>query len=478
LKELAKERLAVLRATHPATKLSDAQLAIAREYGFSSWRALKAEIEHRRAPNVAEFVRACSAGNVDALRELLRNDPDLARERIAGGTSGLHLAVRHPDALRVLIEHGADPNMRDAGDNASALHFAAALGNLESVRILLDAGADVHGTGDVHKGDVIGWAAGTGNEAVIELLLERGARHHIFSAIALGDLALVERLIKQNPDYLSRRRSRFENEQTPLHAAFAPPDGLVGKPNYAMVERLIELGADVEAKDDKGRTPLAVAMLRGDREAMRLLKAAGAKEPQPLEGPHLMKEIAAVASSIRKSAPMFRVPDMRATLRWYESIGFAVEDRYEEGGDLMFARLSFGQGEFTLSPGATVGPRDVSLWFFTDRVQELYELLKERQLRMAQAALTSDSSKEPEVRFEEDIYEPFYGGRQFSIRDNNDLSLIFWQPAWLQPPSAETSSTIRKLITFPCGRGRDAWPRSRRVRSPRVNHGRLLPIYG
>jgi hypothetical protein len=37
------------------------------------------------------------------------------------------------------------------------------------------------------------------------------------------------------------------------------------------------------------------------------------------------------------------------------------------------------------------------------------------------------------VRFEEDLYEPFYGGRQFSIRDNNDLSLIFWQPTWLQP---------------------------------------------
>ena len=58
LKKLAKERLATLRATSPATKLAHAQLAIAREYGFSSWGALKAEIDRRRAPNVAEFVRA------------------------------------------------------------------------------------------------------------------------------------------------------------------------------------------------------------------------------------------------------------------------------------------------------------------------------------------------------------------------------------------------------------------------------------
>ena len=37
--EAAAERL---RATNPAAKLSEAQLAIARQYGFSSWRALKA----------------------------------------------------------------------------------------------------------------------------------------------------------------------------------------------------------------------------------------------------------------------------------------------------------------------------------------------------------------------------------------------------------------------------------------------------
>ena len=130
---------------------------------------------------------------------------------------------------------------------------------------------------------------------------------------------------------------------------------------------------------------------------------------------------------------MFTVRDMRATVRWYESIGFSVHDRYEDGGELTFARLSLGSGEFTLSPGATTGPRDVSLWFLTDRVQDLYEPLKERQFLVAQALLSGGSSETPEVRFDEDLYEPFYGGRQFSIRDINDLSLVFWQPPWLKP---------------------------------------------
>jgi ankyrin repeat protein len=442
LKKLAKERLALLRRRNPATKLADAQLAIAREYGFPSWRALKAELDLRRAPNVAEFMRACAAGHVDTLRELLQKDPGFARERLAGGTTGLHVAVRHPEAVRLLLEHGADPNARDVGDNATPLHFAAANGTLDSVRLLLDAGADVHGSGDVHNGDVIGWAARVGNEAVINLLLERGARHHIFSAMALRDRELVQKLVEEDPDCLLRRRSRFENGHTPLHAAFASPDGLgflAGRPDYAMLDLLIELGADVDTSDDKGRTPLAMAMLRGDDEAIRLLRAAGAKKPPVAlrAQPDAKAEMIAAAKSVKKISPMFAVRDLRATVRWYQSIGFTPQDEYEDCGELVFARLTFGNGEFTLGPGGNPGPANVSLWFFTDRVQELYEVLKARQLRAAGHA-SNAADGEVEVRFEEDLYTPFYGGRQFSIRDVNGLALIFWQPEWLAPSGEST----------------------------------------
>ena len=77
------------------------------------------------------------------------------------------------------------------------------------------------------------------------------------------------------------------------------------------------------------------------------------------------------------------------------------------------------------------------MWFFTDRVQELYEALKARQLRAAGRA-SNAAAGEFEVRFDEDLYTPFYGGRQFSIRDINGLSLIFWQPEWLAPSGEST----------------------------------------
>jgi hypothetical protein len=47
LRAQAKERLEVIRADAPDAQLSDAQLAVARDYGFPSWRALKAEVDRR-----------------------------------------------------------------------------------------------------------------------------------------------------------------------------------------------------------------------------------------------------------------------------------------------------------------------------------------------------------------------------------------------------------------------------------------------
>lgn len=46
IKNEAKRRLSVLRANDPELKLTSVQFDIAREYGFSSWRALRTALEH------------------------------------------------------------------------------------------------------------------------------------------------------------------------------------------------------------------------------------------------------------------------------------------------------------------------------------------------------------------------------------------------------------------------------------------------
>ncbi len=339
--------------------------------------------------------------------------------------------------MRLLLDRGADPNAREPGDNATPLHFAAGHGSLGAVRALLDAGADPQGVGDLHQMDVIGWATcfAEPRRDVVELLVARGARHHVFSAIALGDADLVRRVVAEEPAALSRRLSRFEQEQSALHYVIAPGDGLVGGTfrtggHYRTLDVLLQLGADLEARDAMGRTPLEVAMLRGDADAMGRLHAAGARLPSmpPGEPSH---GAPAPAGSIDRLAPMLGVPDMAATIAWYQDIGFTLAGSHGGNGAIDWACVSLGKVEIMLVPSGSPwrGPsRGLSLWLYTDRLDDVYAHLKRLQLQHARALLTPGATDGPEVRFTVDLHTAFYGLREFGVRDPNGVELMFAQP--------------------------------------------------
>jgi ankyrin repeat protein/uncharacterized glyoxalase superfamily protein PhnB len=434
LKKLAKDHLAELRKNDPKARLSDAQLAIARDHGFPSWRALKAEVDRRNASPVDAFLDACHRGDVATMRTQLDRDASLVRARHSSGTTPLHAALSYPDAVRLLIERGTDVNARDKGDNALPLHFAAGGASLEVVRMLLDAGSDVHGAGDDHKMDVIGWACchADARRDVVALLLERGARHNIFSAIACNDLEAVRHVVAENPKQLERRLSHNEQEQTPVHYVIKAADGLVGGTfrtgeHYKTLALLIELGADVSAKDAKGRTPLEIAMLQGDREAMRLLHAAGAKVPEPRES----KRQADLSRSVKKIVPMLGARDIDATLAWYQAIGFELTGRHGEDGKIDWAEVTFGEARIMFVPSPDQSRKDtagVSLWMETNRLDDLYERLKQMQMQRSRATLAGETPEVPDLQFTADLYTAFYGQREFGVKDPNGVELMFWQP--------------------------------------------------
>ena len=56
LKKLAKTRLRELRGQDPQAKMAAAQLQVAREHGFTSWRSLKANVDDQRGKKVASPV--------------------------------------------------------------------------------------------------------------------------------------------------------------------------------------------------------------------------------------------------------------------------------------------------------------------------------------------------------------------------------------------------------------------------------------
>jgi catechol 2,3-dioxygenase-like lactoylglutathione lyase family enzyme len=254
----------------------------------------------------------------------------------------------------------------------------------------------------------------------VSLLLERGAQHHIFSAICVGDLELIQRVVEQNPETLERRMSRFEHGQTPLHFA-------ISRKRYDILDLLIELGADLEAQDWHGRTAMAVAMLHGDREAMTRLHAAGAKEPRAVAPADFAARMKALGGTVKKGVPMIKVSDIARSLAWYTALGFEEVARYEDDGVVNFGMVSFGAAEVMLNMFGATGPHDASLWFYTDSVDAIYELLKSRQLDAATATLGGGAAGQDGVVFAQDIEDMFYGARQFCIRDPDGYELYFIQ---------------------------------------------------
>lgn len=423
LKKLAKDRLRELRRANPQAKLADALLSVARDHGFSSWRALKAEVDRRLGDNVASFFAACTKGDVETMRTLLAADANLARAVATdrhygawkyGGWTALHEAARHGplDAVRMLLAHGADPNARDEGDNTYPLHWAAARGHFEIMGALLDAGGDVNGFGADHAGDVIGWGTfftepGKDVRAVAGFLVARGARHSIFSALSVGDADLVRAVVEEDPDALERRLSKFEHGVTPLQLAIV-------KRRDDLVDLLIELGADLEAEDLHGQTALAGAIALGNEHAAERLRAAGAKPPKTIPSTDLKEGVSKLAGSVTHTMSMILVPDVAATLDWYVSIGFTEVDRVGDDGSVNWGLLRLGGAHLMVSMNGTSGRQSVSLWFYTPQVDDLYQLFKARQLADRQS-----------IEIVQDIYNPFYGGREFGIRDLNGYEVWF-----------------------------------------------------
>src|SRR5262245_53169468 len=98
LRKLAKDRLRELRRKNSKAKLSNAQLDVARDHGFPSWRALKAEVDRRQSGNAAVFFDVCSRGDVETVRTLLAQDPNLVHATNPAadhaGWTGLHTAAQ------------------------------------------------------------------------------------------------------------------------------------------------------------------------------------------------------------------------------------------------------------------------------------------------------------------------------------------------------------------------------------------------
>ena len=93
-------------------------------------------------PKVQSFIDAVRRADADAVRKMLHADKTLATARDNGGASALmHAALLGgPDVMRLLLDAGADPNVRDDRQHATALGWAEFFGREDIAELIRDKG--------------------------------------------------------------------------------------------------------------------------------------------------------------------------------------------------------------------------------------------------------------------------------------------------------------------------------------------------
>lgn len=245
-------------------KLHDAQVVVARGYGFDSWAAMKRKIESLTQSPLEQFDVAVREGDASRARELLAKHGDVRAKinerRFDFDSPAIHQAKKNLPLVDVLLEFGADINARSTfwagsfgilefdltldqakplmergakltawaaaglglpeelksilsaapgalhergGDGKTVLHCAS---TREIADILVDAGAELDARDTDHNATALQYLIR--DEEIARLLIDRGASVDIFAAARLGDSRLVEQCLRGDPGFAEARIGR------------------------------------------------------------------------------------------------------------------------------------------------------------------------------------------------------------------------------------------------------------------------------
>jgi len=266
------------------------------------------------------LMRAALLGNLDAVQVFVAHDETNVFDAGSTGQTPLHCAclISNMELINQFIEldsEGRALKMRDNEGNTPFLECAQPPVLNEPFEFLLEAGADVNEENNNGENALL-FAARNGATKTITFLLEKGIT---YKATKKGNTPLHEVALRKNLAGVKifldgvagvDLRQKNEDGDTPLSSACAGGDPEIvkllisknadvndncmhaaAKFNRPPIVRLLSTHkADIDKKNEKGETPLILAVEENLPDMCQLLLEAGAKWDIKYENPELSKK--------------------------------------------------------------------------------------------------------------------------------------------------------------------------------------------
>ena len=328
---------------------------------------------------VYNFVAAAGLGDTSSLRRLSRNGVDVNVQsrstNLIEGLTALHAAAAagQLETVQFLLIISANPNISDS-EGKTPLHRAAGQGHAKVVTALLEAGANVY-TQDNSGKTAQQTAQDNGHSGVATSLLNyaQAMQQKLRKAVNDDDLPLIWRLIDNGVDV----NAKDNTGKTALHYAARKTSRVAVTINALLKATNINM----DAKNDEGHTPLHVAVKADHTEAVKALLAGGAGVEvtdssgftalhlAALHGragavPLLLKSGADVNGKAQGWTPLHRAAwgGDTATVKALLAGGADVDVRDTNGKTAQQIALQRGHGDIAPFLGDYVPPAPQELW--------------------------------------------------------------------------------------------------------------------
>ena len=220
-----------------------------------------------------EFTAAVARNDLEHVKSELGKKPELAGQLNDARRSPLYYAsIRgHIDMVRLLLKHGADPNLPEhCASKGKALFEASAFNNIELMELLIEHGANADAYVD-SSGNCLSIAqqGGEREQEALDLLRKHGAipgewefKTEEKVAAALEDEQFIPNrdmwssvlnqiIALDKVALLDKYVARFGTEDV---EKLNPANGWRIPKSKEMMEKLLEYGTDINARDWNGRT--------------------------------------------------------------------------------------------------------------------------------------------------------------------------------------------------------------------------------